>query len=65
MKVFSSNISSLVFILNLISLFFLISTKEESKRTIFDETYIKGLKLKNRIFRGAIGDLSMINGKIS
>ena len=65
MKVFSSNISSLVFILNLISLFFLISTKEETKRTIFDETYIKGLKLKNHIFRGAIGDLSMINGKIS
>lgn len=65
MKVFSSNISSLVFILNLISLFFLISTKEETKRTIFDETYIKGLKLKNCIFRGAIGDLSMINGKIS
>ena len=49
MKVFSSNISSLVFILNLISLFFLISTKEESKRTIFDETYIKGLKLKKTL----------------
>ena len=40
-------------------------TKEDPKKTIFDETYLKHLKLKNRIFRAAIGDTSFKNGKIT
>ena len=55
----------LFYLICLNSLFLLISTKEDSKRTIFDETQLKHLKLKNRIFRGAVGDQSFINGKIS
>ena len=55
----------LFYLICLNSLFFLISTKEDSKRTIFDEVQLKHLKLKNRIFRGAVGDQSFINGKIS
>ena len=40
-------------------------TKEEAKKTIFDETYLKHLKLKNRIFRAAVGDTTFKNGKIT
>ena len=35
------------------------------EKTIFDETNLKQLKLKNRIFRGSVGDLSFKNGKIT
>ena len=56
---------NLFYLINLICLFLLISTEQDSKRTIFDETQLKYLKLKNRIFRGAVGDQSFINGKIS
>ena len=35
------------------------------EKTIFDETNLKHLKLKNRIFRGSVGDLSFKNGKIT
>ena len=55
----------LFYLICLNSLFLLISTKEDSQKTIFDETQLKHLKLKNRIFRGAVGDQSFINGKIS
>ena len=40
-------------------------TKTETKKTIFDETYLNGLKLKNRIFRAAVGDTTFKNGKIT
>ena len=43
---------------------FLISFSFEAK-SIFDETYLKHLKLKNRIFRAAIGDNYFKNGKIN
>ena len=36
-----------------------------SEKTIFDETTFKYLKLKNRIFRGSVGDVSFKNGKIT
>ena len=36
-----------------------------AKKTIFDETSLKNLKLKNRIFRGSVGDASFKNGKIT
>ena len=55
----------LFYLICLNSLFLLISTKEDSQKTIFDEAQLKHLKLKNRIFRGAVGDQSFINGKIS
>ena len=51
----------LFYLICLNSLFFVISTQ----KTIFDQTNIKHLKLKNRIFRGAVGDQSFINGKIT
>ena len=35
------------------------------EKTIFDETNLKHLKLKNRIFRGSVGDVSFKNGKIT
>ena len=61
-KIFSSRI--ILFIICL-TRFFLLCSCQGSQKTIFDETYIKNLKLKNRIFRGAVGDLSFVNGKIS
>ena len=45
----------------LIYLFLFVS----GQKTIFDQTYLKHLKLKNRIFRGSVGDLSFKNGKIN
>ena len=52
---------TIIYLITLNSLF--ISTL--TQKTIFDETNLKYLKLKNRIFRGAVGDQSFINGKIS
>ena len=59
----SSKLYALFFVL--LSSFFLLISCNESKKTIFDETYLKNLKLKNRIFRGSVGDNSFINGKIN
>ena len=56
---------ALSYLLFLYSLLFLISGHKAQKTTIFDETQIKYLKLKNRIFRGSVGDLSFKEGKIS
>ena len=36
-----------------------------AQKNIFDETYLKHLKLKNRFFRGAVGDTYFKNGKIN
>ena len=51
----------LFYLISLNSLFIFISTQ----KTVFDETNLKYLKLRNRFFRGAVGDQSFINGKIS
>ena len=51
----------LLYLISLNSLFIFISTQ----KTVFDETNLKYLKLRNRFFRGAVGDQSFINGKIS
>ena len=55
----------IIFLINFNSFFPLISPNEVKQKNIFDETYLKHLKLKNRIFRGAVGDTTFINGKIS
>ena len=47
------------------SLFLLISTEQGAQKNIFDETNLKHLKLKNRFFRGSVGDNSFKNGKIT
>ena len=53
----STKIIQIIFI----SLFLFISCR----KTLFDETYIKYLKLKNRIFRASVGDSSFKDGKIA
>ena len=55
----------LIYILCLNSLFFLISTEQAKPKNVFDETNLKYLKLKNRFFRGSVGDDSFKNGKIT
>ena len=47
------------------SLFQVISTEQESTKNIFDATNLKNLKLKDRFFRGAVGDNSFVNGKLT
>ena len=54
-----------IYFISFNSLFILISNQQITKKNIFDETYLKHLKLKNRIFRGAVGDQTFINGKIT
>ena len=38
------------------------SSKQLSKKTIFDESYLKYLKLKNLIFRAEFADSTFKNG---
>ena len=45
--------------------FFILISPQITQKNIFDETNLKYLKLKNRIFRGAVGDQSFKDGKIS
>ena len=52
------------FLLSLIICLSQINTKE--KKDLFDETQYKYMKLKNRVFKGAIADCDLIeNGKIT
>ena len=37
----------------------------KEKKTSFDKTEIKSMKLKNRVFRSSILDNSLINGKLT
>ena len=37
----------------------------KAQKNIFDQTQIKSMKLKNRFFRGSVGDCSFIEGHIS
>ena len=51
-----------------ILLFLLIEISYEKsfiKKGIFDETQLKNLKLKNRIFKGSVIDCSFIDGHIT
>ena len=57
--------SSLIIYLVCLNFLFPLVSSQEFKKTIFDETNLKYLKLKNRVFRGSVGDLSFKNGKIS
>ena len=63
-KTFNSNLTLLIFLIQFNSLFLLVSTKQGSEKNIFDKTQLKHLKLKNRFFRGAVGENGLINGKI-
>jgi 2,4-dienoyl-CoA reductase-like NADH-dependent reductase (Old Yellow Enzyme family)/glyoxylase-like metal-dependent hydrolase (beta-lactamase superfamily II) len=53
------------FLIFLNFLFLLVSGQLVTQKNLFDETNLKYLKLKNRIFRGSVGDLSFKDGKIS
>ena len=53
-KGFSSNILLLILYFNF--LFLSVSTQQGNQKNIFDETQLKHLKLKNRFFRGAVGE---------
>ena len=55
----------IIYLLCFNSLFLLISTEQGAQKNIFDEKYLKHLKLKNRFFRGSVGDNSFKNGKIT
>ena len=46
-------------------LFIILISFSFQAKTIFDETTLKHLKLKNRIFRAAVGDTCFKDGKIS
>ena len=63
-KTFNSNLTLLIFLIQFNSLFLLVSTKQGSEKNIFDKIQLKHLKLKNRFFRGAVGENGLINGKI-
>ena len=56
---FLKNFIPLILILQISSL------RNLKKKSVFDETRIKNLKLKNRIFRGSVIDCSFKNGKIT
>ena len=45
--------------------FFAFSLAQKGIKNIFDETYLKNLKIKNRFFRSAVGDNSFVGGKIT
>ena len=63
-KVLPYNLITWVYIIIIFtSLFFLANSEKEVQKTISIETYLKHLKLKNRIFRGSIRELTMQNGK--
>ena len=51
----------LIYLIYFNSLFLLVL----SQKSVFDETYLKHLKLKNRFFRGSVGDDALKNGKIT
>jgi len=59
----NSNMPTFLIFLNF--LFLLVSGQLVTQKNLFDETNLKYLKLKNRIFRGSVGDLSFKDGKIS
>ena len=61
----SKAILSLIYFMFLNTVFISISSQQLGQKNLFDETRLKNLKLKNRIFRGAVGDQTFINGKIS
>ena len=55
------SLKTFILLISLLNLFLFVS----SEKTIFDKTNLKHLKLKNRIFRAAVGDTSFHNGKIT
>ena len=64
-KKFNSNLIFLNLLLYLNFLFLIISAKQEIRKDLFDETKLNHLKIKNRFFRGALGDNTFINGKLT
>ena len=64
-KKFNSNLLLLILLINFNFLFLIISAKQEIRKDLFDETRLKHLKIKNRFFRGAVGDNTFLNGKLT
>ena len=64
-KKFNSNLLLLTLLINFNFLFLIISAKQEIRKDLFDETKLNHLKIKNRFFRGAVGDNTFINGKLT
>ena len=62
---FNPNLIPLLLLICFNSLFQVISSKKGSTKNIFDATNLKNLKLKDRLFRGAVGDNTFINGKLT
>ena len=64
-KSLNSGLKLLFFLIYFNSLFTFILTQKGPQKNIFDETYLKNLKIKNRFFRSAVGDNSFVGGKIT
>ena len=64
-RTLNSNLILLILIICFNSFFVCISTEKGSAKNIFDATNLKHLKLKDRFFRGAVGDNSFVNGKLT
>jgi hypothetical protein len=64
-KSLNSGLKLLFFLIYFNSLFTFILTQKGPQKNIFDETYLKNLKIKNRFFRSAVGDNTFVGGKIT
>ena len=64
-RTFNSKLIPLILLICSNFLFQIISTEQTSQKNIFDATNLKNLKLKDRLFRGAVGDNTFINGKLT
>ena len=62
LKSLNSGLKLLFFLIYFNSLFTFILTQKGPQKNIFDETYLKNLKIKNRFFRSAVGDNSFVGG---
>lgn len=65
LKLFIHTELRLLFFLIYFNSLFIISLAQKEAKDIFDETYLKNLKIKNRFFRSAVGDNSFVGGKIT
>ena len=64
-KSLNSGLKLLFFLIYFNSLFTFILIQKGPQKNIFDETYLKNLKIKNRFFRSAVGDNTFVGGKIT
>ena len=64
-RTLNSNLILLVLIICFNSLYVCLSIQQGSTKNIFGTTNLKNLKLKDRFFRGAVGDNTFVNGKLT